>query len=102
MKIVHFIKDNTLCVELDGELDEYTASYCRSYIDDLLESCACPHIVLELQKVSFMDSTGIGVILGRYKKIKSLNRILYISTPNRQVDKLLSLSGIYTIMPKIS
>ena len=102
MKILHLIIDNTLYIQLDGELDEYTASHTRTHMDSMLDNCVCPRVVLDLHQVSFMDSTGIGVILGRYKKLKTQGREAFISTPTRQVDKLLSLSGIYSIMPKIS
>ena len=49
-----------------------------------------------------MDSTGIGMLIGRYKALKSMRIPLLISSPQNAVDKLLSLSGIYEIMPKIN
>ena len=47
-----------------------------------------------------MDSTGIGMFLGRYKKIKKLNIKMYISGTNSVTDKIFEISGIYTIIPK--
>ncbi len=49
-----------------------------------------------------MDSTGIGVLLGRYKLIKKLGGIAQISGSNKQIDRVLTMSGLYTIMEKIS
>ena len=52
--------------------------------------------------LSFMDSTGIGVLLGRYKLIKKLGGVAMIKGSNKQIDRVLTMSGIYTIMEKIS
>ncbi|MCL1944792.1 MAG: anti-sigma factor antagonist [Firmicutes bacterium] len=102
MKILHFIKDNTLFIQLNGELDEYTANITRNYMDSMISTDGWQQVVLQLQDLSFMDSTGIGVLLGRYKKLKTRGCNAYISSPSSQVDKLLQLSGVYNIMPKIS
>ena len=48
-----------------------------------------------------MDSTGVGLILGRYKKLKSKNIPLFINEPSQQIDKVLKVSGLYTIIPLI-
>jgi stage II sporulation protein AA (anti-sigma F factor antagonist) len=48
-----------------------------------------------------MDSSGIGVIIGRYKKLKSGGRRMYVANPNRQIDKVMSLSGLYSIIKKL-
>ena len=58
--------------------------------------------VMELSGLNFMDSTGIGVLLGRYKKLSNLGIPILIANPNKSVDKILTLSGIYKIMPKIA
>ena len=49
-----------------------------------------------------MDSTGIGVLIGRYKLVKDKGVPIFISSPNKQVDKIFSMTGIYNIMPKIA
>ena len=51
---------------------------------------------------SFMDSTGIGVLLGRYKILHNRNKNIYISNPSNAIEKIFRMSGIYEIMPKIS
>ena len=48
-----------------------------------------------------MDSTGIGMLIGRYKKLKSKGVPIYIQNPSNEADKILEISGLYKIMPKI-
>ncbi len=48
-----------------------------------------------------MDSTGVGLIMGRYKKLKQNNVSMFINEPNKQIDKVLKVSGLYSIIPLI-
>ena len=52
--------------------------------------------------LEFMDSTGIGVLLGRYKLLRSKQKESYIYNPSPVIEKIINMSGIYEIMPKIS
>ena len=94
--------DNILYVMLIGELDEYTASYTRSILDETFTKYSFGSVVFELSKLDFMDSTGIGVLIGRYKNLKQKNKNIFISNPSRTVEKIFNMSGIFEIMPKIS
>ena len=48
-----------------------------------------------------MDSTGIGFLIGRYKKLKRSSTPMYIQSPDLAADKILSMSGIYSLIPKL-
>lgn len=105
MEIKYQVKDDSLLAFLRGELDEYTAEYVRLSLDTLLKDYSCvnsPKLVLDFSDVSFMDSTGIGVLLGRYNKFKKNNIAMFIKNPQNHIDKILKMTGIYEIMPKIS
>ncbi|MBE5738436.1 MAG: STAS domain-containing protein [Clostridiales bacterium] len=102
MDIKSKVVDNVLYIMLKGELDECTASFTRNYLDECFLNSSFSNVVLELSELDFMDSTGIGVLLGRYKKLKSKNKSIYISNPSATIEKIFKMSGIYTIMPKIS
>ena len=71
---------------LSGEIDEYSAPGLREKLDKGLS----------------MDSTGIGVLLGRYKLLKKSGKNMFICNPDAQVDRVLRTIGIYTIMKKVS
>ncbi|MBE5731313.1 MAG: STAS domain-containing protein [Clostridiales bacterium] len=101
MKIVHKTVGTTLYVGLCGELDESTSVTTRAALDKLIEDFSATKFVVDMSALKFMDSTGIGVLLGRYKKLKAKGASLFIASPTPTVDKLLTLSGIYDIMPKI-
>lgn len=101
MEITYSVNGNTLTIHLIGELDEHAAEYARRAMDSLLENGNYDGVVLDMSRLSFMDSTGIGVIIGRYKILKRHNCPLYVSNPTVTVHKLLTLSGLYEIMQRI-
>ena len=71
MQIKSRIVNKTLYILLSGELDEYTASTVRKNLDTLLDTQkGFVQIVMDLSELTFMDSTGVGVLIGRYKKMK--------------------------------
>ena len=102
MEVVTKLIYDNLIVKLIGELDECTADYTRRTIDMEIARCNINCVTFDLQDLSFMDSTGIGVLLGRYKIIKKLGGVVQIRGCNNHIDKVLSMSGIFRIMKKIS
>ena len=102
MKVNHKIANNTLYIGLCGEIDESCAAQIRMRLDALFETSGIVKVIIDFSAVSFMDSTGIGMLIGRYKVLKQKGIPLLISSPKSAVDKLLLLSGIYDIMPKIN
>lgn len=95
------LSHDTMLIGLCGELDDRNASSVRSEIDNALENSSFRRVIFDLSKLEFMDSTGIGVLLGRYKKLIGKKVSVFISQPNSVVNKVLDLSGIYGLMPKI-
>ena len=99
-----FVKENidntdTLVIYLDGELDHHNAKSLREAIDTKLsEYTDVKNYIIDMKHISFMDSSGLGVILGRYRNIKSAGGTLKIRYPNKTIDRILKLSGIYTIV----
>jgi len=102
MQLATTVRQNTLIVHLDGELDHHTADYTRQHLDAAMLETRAAQVVLDLANLKFMDSTGIGVLIGRYKKMKDKNVPIYISNPTSQAERIFKLTGLYTIMPKIS
>lgn len=101
MQIKSRVHNNTLYVLLCGELDEHSASYTKLTLDKLFLGTNFQKIVIDLSELSFMDSTGIGVLIGRYKKMKDKNIPIYICNPSSHVEKIFKMTGLYEIMPKI-
>lgn len=84
----------TVTVFLQGELDHHTAPYVRNSIDDALE-CAHPKaLIMDFSEVSFMDSSGIGLVMGRYKLLKEWEGTLTLCGLSGHVYKVMRLAGM--------
>lgn len=83
-----------LTIKIHGEIDQHSASFLREEIDRKLDLNSVYILVFDLSGVSFMDSSGLGMIMGRYKKIKLMGGNMKIINIKPQVDKVLILSGI--------
>lgn len=101
MEIKHRIYNNTFYVMLCGELDEHTAVYVSKTLDELFSKNVFKQIIIDLSELDFMDSTGIGVMIGRYKKMKERNIGIYICNPSSHAEKIFQMTGLYDVMPKI-
>ncbi len=102
MQIKKKLYNNTLYIMLCGELDEYTANYTRQILDKIIKESVFNKLIYDLSGLEFMDSTGIGVLIGRYKILKNKNKSIYITNANSQIERIFNMSGLYEIMPKIS
>lgn len=91
------IKRQTMLLRLDGELDMKTADSVRTTIDTEIDRRGIRTVILNLQKVEFIDSSGLGVLLGRYKKLRDLEGKLKITNVPPHILKIMELSGL----PKI-
>lgn len=101
MHINSKIYNRTLYVLLCGELDENSAVHARDKLDELFSGNRFSQIIIDLSQLDFMDSTGIGVLIGRYKKMKLRQIPIYISNPSKHIEKIFKMTGLYEIMPKI-
>lgn len=102
MEVATKKESNNLVIFLIGELDEYTAPYTRSAIDKALDGYKSADIIFDLSGLTFMDSTGIGVLISKYKQLKGADSRLYVRKPSKSIDKIFNMAGLYSIMPKIS
>ncbi|SCY92311.1 anti-sigma F factor antagonist [Alkaliphilus peptidifermentans] len=92
--------DNKLIVKLEGELDHHVSEEIRQELDDLIEKKRSRHLVFDLSGLEFMDSSGIGVIMGRYKNVSKMGGKVAVIKVSDKIDKIFSLSGLYRIVGK--
>jgi len=85
-------------VHLEGELDQYLAAEVKSLIDIEMESSGKKNLIIDLTDVTLMDSSGIGLILGRYKLLSSLGGKIAVCCGEGAVKRVLRLSGIEKII----
>lgn len=95
-------RGNALCVRLKGELDHHSADDLREKLTTLIETEDIHHLILNLGQLDFMDSSGLGVILGRYNQIKTRNGEMFICAVSSTVGKMFEMSGMYKIIRSVS
>lgn len=101
MTVTGNVRGQVLYITLSGEMDECSAPSAREKCDKLIDEClGAKKIIINLSSVEFMDSTGIGFLIGRYKKASRLSIPVFIANPDFAADKILNLSGIYSLIPK--
>ena len=85
---------------LAGELDHHAAEDVRRELDAALDRRRGGRLVLDLSRLTFMDSSGIGVVIGRYKKVKSTGGRLAVRGLTEKTDRILRLAGLYSIIER--
>lgn len=98
MQLNFYTEGKTLVVGFNGELDHHTAESIRKEIDNYYDQKLMKNIILDLDNLKFMDSSGIGLILGRYKKAMNNGGKLLLVNVNTRVMRILEMSGITKII----
>ncbi len=101
MEIFVTFERGAIVFRLVGELDEHEAENARRIMDEALLTNNYTAIIFDLSRLSFMDSTGIGVVIGRYKLARKQSKKTYVRNPSATVDKIFRMSGLYEIINKI-
>ncbi len=91
-------KKNLIVEFLVNELDHHIASEVREKIDYVIQEKQIKNIVFDFKNMNFMDSSGIGVVIGRYKKISSEGGKVAVINLNSRVKKIFDLSGMNKII----
>ncbi|MCX7772572.1 MAG: anti-sigma factor antagonist [Clostridia bacterium] len=96
---VKFSKEgNALVVLIEGEIDHHTSSRARERIDSKFLMEPVKNMILDLSRVTFMDSAGIGLILGRMSRVSSVGGKMSIRRPKPEISKILKMSKIESIV----
>lgn len=94
-----YLENKTLLIEiLSRELDHHVARDVRMEVDEILMKKQVDYIIFDFEYVNFMDSSGIGVIIGRYKKIANHGGRVAVINMNSRLKKLFNLSGMNKII----
>ena len=102
MEISANIQNNILTCKLSGELDHHSAKEVKDLVETVIKNRGVKNLIFDFSALKFMDSSGIGVIIGRYKLISSLGGQVAIVSQNRVIDRLLTMSGINKLIPVYS
>ena len=94
-------EDKQLIFKINEDIDECYAQKIRRRLDNEIERYMPKTVIFDFNRVSFMDSAGIGLLIGRYKLAKMLGGVAEITNTSKSIEKVLEMSGITRIIPII-
>lgn len=94
MGVKILLRGRVMTASIEGEIDHHTAKNIRETIDLALNKKRPSVLELDFQGISFMDSSGIGLIMGRYRAIKLLGGALKVINVPEQIERVIRLSGL--------
>lgn len=97
---IYEVYERCLIIRLNEELDHHNAIKIREQADKLIDRNHVKHIIFDFSGAGFMDSAGIGVIMGRYKKVIFIGGKTAVANVGSAVDRIFKLSGLYKIVEK--
>ena len=92
------LQDDTLTLYLSGEIDHHNAKNLRQKADNEILRLKSPKVILSFKDVSFMDSSGIGLIMGRYKLVSGYGGSVFIKDASAYLKKVMRLAGLDCIV----
>lgn len=94
MEEMYTVKDNCLFVMMPKEMDHHKADAIRMKIDEYLLDHRAQNVIFDFENTRFMDSSGIGLIVGRYKKVSCFGGKIVAMHVNARIQKILLMSGL--------
>ena len=91
------VEGDCLIIHFEEELDHHVTEQLRDVIDGIIERQGIRYLILDFENQSFMDSSGIGFIMGRYKKIAPYKGRIYVTNLGRGLERIFKIAGLYTI-----
>ncbi len=86
-------KSDCVIISVGGEIDHHGAVYLRERADEIIRNTAPQRLILDMSDVSFMDSSGLGFIMGRFALMRELGGTTLIRDPAPCVERVLKLTG---------
>ena len=100
MESVYQKEDKRLIFQISEDIDEYVVQKIRRRLDNEIERYMPKEVIFDFNKVSFMDSAGIGLVIGRYKLASMLGGKVKVTNLTTPVRKIFEMSGILKIIPE--
>jgi len=98
MKVNFSTHGRILVAAFEGELDHLQAERLRGQIDSAYEKSSCKHIIFDMANIGFMDSSGIGMIIGRYKNAEKRGGQIALANMKDSISRLFEVSGLAKIV----
>ena len=101
MDMTTLVRDDKMIIYLSGEIDHHTARDIREGVDKLIITQRPKTFILDLSGVDFMDSSGLGLVLGRYRKIKETGGEMFLANADERTMRILKLAGVDKIIKTV-
>lgn len=102
MEIKYRRKNKILLIVVSGEIDHHTSAELRRQTENLLTESGCRNIIFDFEYVTFMDSSGIGMMIGRYKQVQAIGGRIAVICENERIKEMICLSGLTQLLPVFS
>ncbi len=99
MQSTFYKKDKQLVFEMEEEIDEYSVQNIKRRMDNEIQRYMPKEVIFDFSNVSFMDSAGIGLVIGRYKLIDMIGGELRVANVSSQIQKIFEMSGLLRLIP---
>ncbi|MDL2217905.1 anti-sigma factor antagonist [Christensenellaceae bacterium OttesenSCG-928-M15] len=91
-------KGQRITVQLTGELDHHSVESAREQLDKMIADPSVTELELDMERVQFMDSSGLGMVLGRYRTLNARGGRLLLSSVPLPIDRIFKMSGLYSLV----
>ena len=91
------VRSSTLIMRLSGDLDQASIESLKRKVVEIIDKYYIKNLIINLEQVTFMDSSGIGFIIGRYTQIKNRRGKIIICSMNEMIERIFNLSGLKRI-----
>ncbi len=89
---------NRVTAAISGDIDHHSAREFRAALDDVISRSRPELLVIDMENVGFMDSSGIGLLLGRLKSVRAVGGELLVKNARREIAEVIKISGLSSIL----
>ena len=94
LSVKFFMRKNTMYIRMNGEMDQESVGNLKDKLIQIIKEKNVKNIVFNLKELTFMDSTGIGIIIGRYNQLKLKGGKVVLCYINKLVERIILFSGL--------
>lgn len=94
LTVKFYMKQNNMFIRLQGEMDQESVGNLKDKLSKIIREKNVKNIVFNMRELAFMDSTGIGIIIGRYNQIKLKSGKVILCCINKNIERVILLSGL--------
>ena len=98
MEILCYARKYNLIVGIDGDIDHHSAEIIRDKLEREFTRAGAKNIIFDFKKVSFMDSSGIGMILGRYRALEKFGGMVAVAGMSAEASRVFEISGLHKLI----